>query len=584
MSFYRGTGTPGTGTAASRPVRLDELAASDGSSLVGFIQSGAGAVATTVQAKLRETKHVNTDYGATGLGVDNDTTAIAAAIADLNTAGGGILDFDGVYNLGDDTGSGLTSKFNITSDNVMLRFSAKTKFLARNDSAITQVFVLRGISNFKIIGQLRVESDAATTYTTAGSYGAKALAIYNNASANCGNIEIESVYLTRGSLAVIAGNDTGYSKANRISGIRIGSIKTKDATYGFNAQENGDDVEIGIVDTDNAYRSYFSYGAKNHKAFVRAVNTYNAGTPINLTRYSPTTEGGGPIETVNYKLDLDVIGGTPSTLVTLRHIGDSTSSQQVANISINARSDVAPAKCLDLINYDTSGGSPTATPFNAKISNIEMRLNGGTPTSVVTINSCQWVTKPDIRWAGGSINTAVWYSLSTYIDLYANLPGAMFSLTDLNLKNNQRIAHFTNSGTVYRLAGSDASNNIHFGEARTDAMYAAIYGGTNGIYLNANGASRLQVTSTQFRPNTDNTMAVGDATNRFLSGYVVTQTVETLNVITTTVAGLPAAGTAGVGARKFVTDATATTFASVVAGGGANKVPVWSDGTNWLIG
>jgi hypothetical protein len=52
----------------------------------------------------------------------------------------------------------------------------------------------------------------------------------------------------------------------------------------------------------------------------------------------------------------------------------------------------------------------------------------------------------------------------------------------------------------------------------------------------------------------------------------------------TVVGSLPAAATAGAGARHFVTDATATTFLSVVAGGGANKVPVVSDGTNWLIG
>lgn len=52
----------------------------------------------------------------------------------------------------------------------------------------------------------------------------------------------------------------------------------------------------------------------------------------------------------------------------------------------------------------------------------------------------------------------------------------------------------------------------------------------------------------------------------------------------TTVAGLPSAATAGKGARSFVTDATATTFLSVVSGGGANNVPVVSNGTNWLIG
>jgi hypothetical protein len=51
-----------------------------------------------------------------------------------------------------------------------------------------------------------------------------------------------------------------------------------------------------------------------------------------------------------------------------------------------------------------------------------------------------------------------------------------------------------------------------------------------------------------------------------------------------TVATLPSASDSGMGARAFVSDANATTFASTVAGGGANKVPVYSDGTNWKIG
>jgi hypothetical protein len=51
-----------------------------------------------------------------------------------------------------------------------------------------------------------------------------------------------------------------------------------------------------------------------------------------------------------------------------------------------------------------------------------------------------------------------------------------------------------------------------------------------------------------------------------------------------TVSTLPSAVTAGAGARAFVTDANSTTFHATVAGGGANKVPVVSDGTNWLIG
>lgn len=54
-----------------------------------------------------------------------------------------------------------------------------------------------------------------------------------------------------------------------------------------------------------------------------------------------------------------------------------------------------------------------------------------------------------------------------------------------------------------------------------------------------------------------------------------------------TVATLTVAATAGAGPRSFVNDASATMAAgigTVVAGGGTNKVPVYCDGANWLIG
>ena len=67
---------------------VSSLAASSGSSLVGFIQTGTGAVATTVQAKLRQTVSV-VDFGAVGDGVANDTAAIQAALDYCFNIGGG---------------------------------------------------------------------------------------------------------------------------------------------------------------------------------------------------------------------------------------------------------------------------------------------------------------------------------------------------------------------------------------------------------------------------------------------------------------------------------------------------------------
>jgi hypothetical protein len=58
---------------------LAALAQPSGSSLVGYLPAGAGAVATTVQSKLRESVSVK-DFGAAGNGFSDDTAEIQAAL------------------------------------------------------------------------------------------------------------------------------------------------------------------------------------------------------------------------------------------------------------------------------------------------------------------------------------------------------------------------------------------------------------------------------------------------------------------------------------------------------------------------
>jgi hypothetical protein len=74
------------------------LASSSGSSLVGFIATGTGATARTVQSKLRDTVSVK-DYGVTGDGITDDRAKIQAAI-DANP-GRIILFPEGTYKITD---------------------------------------------------------------------------------------------------------------------------------------------------------------------------------------------------------------------------------------------------------------------------------------------------------------------------------------------------------------------------------------------------------------------------------------------------------------------------------------------------
>lgn len=82
-----------TGIIPSLIVKFTDLIASSGSALIGFLQSGTGAVARTAKDKLLEVTVSPEDFGAVGNGVTDDYAAITAAITYLSGLGGGTLQF-----------------------------------------------------------------------------------------------------------------------------------------------------------------------------------------------------------------------------------------------------------------------------------------------------------------------------------------------------------------------------------------------------------------------------------------------------------------------------------------------------------
>lgn len=110
---------------------------------------------------------------------------------------------------------------------------------------------------------------------------------------------------------------------------------------------------------------------------------------------------------------------------------------------------------------------------------------------------------------------------------------------------------------------------------------------TSVYELNQVAAPNLPLAPTMYEPRYQ------DQVNNVLRLYfnrvdLILDQLKTDNIIPAltnyTVATLPSAATAGVGARSFVTDALAPVFGATVVTGGAVATPVYSDGTNWKVG
>lgn len=243
------------------------------------------------------------------------------------------------------------------------------------------------------------------------------------------------------------------------------------------------------------------------------------------------------------------------------------------------------------LDSNTTGSNNTAVGYNALTANTDGFQNTAVGSEALDANT------------SGDYNTAVGYQSLTaattssdntaigYRSLNANTVGALNTAIGSNalvscINGNQNVAIGRESGkAAISSTGNTSVGNLSLPESTGNYNTAIGYNagvnlvsGSNNIYIGYDARSSTPVIS--------NEVAIGNnsITSFRVPGLTLTFSVKYFNNGTLTVATLPTAATAGAGARAFVTDANATTFASIVAAGGANGVPVYSDGTNWRIG
>lgn len=144
----------------------------------------------------------------------------------------------------------------------------------------------------------------------------------------------------------------------------------------------------------------------------------------------------------------------------------------------------------------------------------------------------------------------------------------------------QRPPNFTKSGKAFTVGDTVSEFTTELKVSDTNAALRICYADGTPMWSWIGSSPSLGQLTLYDHDTSSNRLVFSTGVTTHLGRFETT----TAKLTPTTVASLPSAATVGAGGKAFVSDANATTFASIVAGGGSNNVPVYSDGTNWRIG
>lgn len=334
---------------------ITTLASSIGSSYIGHLQSGAGAVFRTLQSKLRESVSVK-DFGAVGDGVTNDRAAIQAAF----NHGKSVYFPSGTYNVGDFLASGERAiDLSGLGNGISIVTDKSVEFVGRTQTGgIPIFFYLKNNSHF-YCGPIRFRD---TNYNPADTWsGAAGFVLDCDIASSWGDVTFDAIYAKT---MVAAMQVYGGDSTHRIRGIKIGQLFSDDCYYGFNAANQGDGVCIDNLIAYRNYRPYFVYGVTDHKVKVFNRDSRSTSGAINISRSS------GGLDTK--AIDVTYTARDMSSSIThvlVNHIDLLGGVINDVRIHLDIESSVIYTP-VRFVNYTGSGGSETSVASSNVVGDI----------------------------------------------------------------------------------------------------------------------------------------------------------------------------------------------------------------------
>lgn len=230
-------------------------------------------------------------YGATGDGTTDDTTAIQAALDQLESDGANVVFEPKTYNLGSRSG-GVTVLTLASATGGVIHGNGAVLKVTTTDTSAPVILKIQDCSHLSVYG-LRGNDPG---YAQATQSGAVLFDICATAATDedIGHMRFVGCQLNQGVLfARVRGDVAGQSstnQTNRIRDLTFDSCSVKASFYCLNFQNHGDDVVIEDFSAEDVHRTYFAYGVVGHRGAVHIKNPRGGYAQVLIKAYDRSTE------------------------------------------------------------------------------------------------------------------------------------------------------------------------------------------------------------------------------------------------------------------------------------------------------